>query len=225
MPTDTALLMFAKYPEPGKVKTRLAASVGAGLAAQLYQEFIRSTFALAQQVEVAARFVTFAPADKEQDFRKLFPESGFWFAQADSADLGVRLHRAIQHVQACGYAKVITIGTDSPSLPAAYLSQAMAALSTHDLVLGPATDGGYYLIGVKSAPRELFTGIAWSTEKVLEQSQLRAEELGMSVHQLPRWYDVDDLAALRRFCAEDHLSPALRQKVQSFLYNDAEKFQ
>jgi hypothetical protein len=212
-----ALLIFVKYPEPGKVKTRLATAIGAELAAQLYSEFIRATFSFAQPIEMAARFVTFAPAEKEQEFRELFPGPFQWFAQIDSADLGARIHHAIRHVQQVGCSHVLTIGTDSPSLPADYLEQAATALATHDLVLGPATDGGYYLIGLKSAPPlELFTGIAWSTERVLHQTLKRAEQLRMSVHLLPSWYDVDDLATLRRFCNENKLPPDLCEKVRRF---------
>ncbi|MDZ7359436.1 MAG: TIGR04282 family arsenosugar biosynthesis glycosyltransferase [candidate division KSB1 bacterium] len=217
MPTDSALLIFVKYPEPGKVKTRLAAAVGAEIAAQLYQEFIRCTFDIAMQIEVAAQFVTFTPIDKAKELRKLFPGPWQWFAQAESTDLGMRIHRAVQHVQQQGYSHVLTIGTDSPSLPAEYLKQAATALSTHDVVLGPATDGGYYLIGLKSAPEKLFTGIEWSTERVLQQTLNRAEQLRMSVHQLPVWYDVDDLTTLQRFCREANLPPALLQKVKSYL--------
>jgi hypothetical protein len=215
---DLALLIFAKYPEPGKVKTRLAAAVGAELAAQLYGEFIQITFSLAKKIHAAARFVTFTPAEKEQNLREHFPEPFQWFAQIDSADLGVRIHQAIRHVQQAGYSHVLTIGTDSPSLPAEYLDHAATALENHDLVLGPATDGGYYLIGLKSAPpRELFAGIDWSTERVLRQTLQRAEQLRMSVHLLPSWYDVDDLATLQRFCHDDTLPPELLQRMKPFL--------
>jgi hypothetical protein len=217
MPTDSALLIFVKYPEPGKVKTRLAATIGAELAAQLYHEFIICTFNLAMQSEAAARFAAFTPIEKEQELRALFPGPWQWFAQSDSPDLGVRLHRAIQHVQQKGYSKALIIGSDSPTLPAEYLNQAMTALLHHDLVLGPATDGGYYLIGLKSAPQELFTGIDWSTERVLKQTLQRAEQLQLSVHQLPLWYDVDDLSALQRFCKEKKLPPRLLQKIKQFL--------
>lgn len=213
-----ALLVFVKYPEPGRVKTRLASTIGAKLAAQLYSEFIRATFSLAQQIEAAVRFVTFTPAEKEQALREHFPGPFQWFAQIDAANLGARIHHAIRRVQQSGCSHVLTIGTDSPSLPAEYLDQAAAALETHELVLGPATDGGYYLIGLNSAPHpELFTGIAWSTERVLHQTLQRAKQLRMSVHLLPSWYDVDDLATLRRFCNENKLPPDLWQQVKPFL--------
>jgi rSAM/selenodomain-associated transferase 1 len=169
--------------------------------------------------------VTFTPAEKKQKFRELFPGPFQWFAQIDAADLGARIHHAIRRVQQAGCSYVLTIGTDSPSLPAAYLDQAAAALETHDLVLGPATDGGYYLIGLKSAPpTELFTGIDWSTERVLHQTLQRAEQLRMSVHLLPSWYDVDDLATLKRFCNENKLLPDLWQKVKPFLESRHDDF-
>lgn len=217
MPTDPALLIFVKYPEPGKVKTRLAAAIGAELAAQLYQEFIRQTFALARQCRAAAHFITFTPAEKERDFKMLFPGPWHWFPQENSPDLGIRLQHAIQHVQQQGHSHVITIGTDSPSLPAEYLDQAADALLHHDLVLGPASDGGYYLIGLKSTPPELFTGIAWSTEHVFNQTLQRAQELRLSTQLLPVWYDVDDLATLRRFCSDGSLSVNLLHKLLPFL--------
>lgn len=220
-----ALLVFVKYPEPGKVKTRLASTIGTELAAQLYREFIRATFLLAQQIEAAARFVTFTPAEKEQDFREHFPGPFQWFAQIDSADLGVRIHHAIRRVQQAGCSHVLTLGTDSPSLPADYLEQAVSALENYDLVLGPAADGGYYLIGLKSVPPpELFTGIDWSTERVLHQTLKRAEQLQMSVHLLPSWYDVDDLVTLRRFCTENKLPLELWQKVKPFLKSRHDDF-
>lgn len=217
MPTDSALLIFVKYPEPGRVKTRLAATIGAELAAQLYHEFIRCTFEIARQLDVAARFVTFTPAESEQDLKKLFPGPWQWFAQADSTDLGVRIQRAIRHVQQQNYSRVLTIGTDSPTLPIGHLKQAMTALESHDLVLGPATDGGYYLIGLKSAPKELFAGIDWSTDRVFQQTLERAAQLEMSEQQLPAWYDVDDLATLQQFCAESSLAPDLLKKLRPYL--------
>jgi len=220
MPTDPALLIFVKYPEPGKVKTRLAATIGAELAAQLYQEFILQTLKLAQQSKITRCFVTFSPAEKQQALQKLFSGPWQWFAQENSPDLGIRIQHAIQHVQQQGYSHVITIGTDSPSLPADYLDQAAITLLHHDLVLGPATDGGYYLIGVKNALPELFTGIDWSTEHVFRQTLQRAEQLRLSVHQLPVWYDVDDIATLQQFCDEKKLPTTLWQKVKPFLFNN-----
>lgn len=199
MRTDLALIVFVKYPEPGKVKTRLAKFVGFERAAELYREFAAMTFRNGESLAHAARFAFFTPAEKEAELRTMFPGEWHWLEQHTSSNLGVRIHHAILSVRAQGYQRVLTIGTDSPNLPLAYLEQAAAALHTHDLVLGPAEDGGYYLIGVKAAPLALFEGIAWSTEKVFAQTLERAEALKFTTHTLPMWYDVDDLATLEKF--------------------------
>lgn len=199
MRTDLAVIVFVKYPEPGKVKTRLAKFIGFERAAELYREFAAMTFRICEQLANAARFAFFTPPEKRTELCELFPGQWYWLEQHASPDLGVRLHHAISRVLALGYDRVLTIGTDSPTLPLAYLEEAAAKLREHDLVLGPAEDGGYYLIGVKVAPMALFEGVAWSTEEVFAQTLKRAEALQLSVHLLPQWYDIDDAATLEKF--------------------------
>ncbi len=201
MHTDLALIVFVKYPEPGKVKTRLAKFIGFERAAELYREFATMTLRNGELLAHAARLAFFTPPDKKAELRTMFPGEWHWLEQHTSSDLGVRIQHAITSALALGYRRVLTIGTDSPTLPLAFLEEAAAALHTHDLVLGPAEDGGYYLIGVKAAPMALFEGIAWSTEKVFAQTVERAEALRLSVHILPEWYDIDDLATLEKFNA------------------------
>ncbi len=203
MPTDFALLTFVKYPEPGKVKTRLAAAIGAEPACDLYRYFIELTLAKARLVPHVARYVAFSPVERLNDFREMFDDDACWFPQAALPDLGERIHHAVQAVLAHGHRGVLTIGSDSPSLPLEYLEKAAAALVDHDLVLGPAEDGGYYLIGLKSAPHVLFEDIAWSTALVLEQTLAAAGRAGLSVFLLPEWYDIDDLHTLRKFYLAD----------------------
>lgn len=199
MRTDLALIVFVKYPEPGKVKTRLAKFIGFERAAELYREFAAMTLRNGEQLANAVRFAFFTPPEKRAELCELFPGQWHWLEQHASPDLGVRLHHAISRVLALGYRRVLTIGTDSPTLPPAYLEEAAAQLGEHDVVLGPAEDGGYYLIGVKAAPIALFEGIAWSTEEVFAQTLQRAEALQLSVHLLPQWYDIDDAATLEKF--------------------------
>lgn len=199
MPTDLALLVFLKYPEPGKVKTRLAKSIGAERAAGLYREFIGLTLQNGARLIEAACFATFTPPEKKAELMTMFPGAWHWFEQHASTDLGERIRHAIADVLAQGYPRVLVIGTDSPDLPHAFLEEAAEKLLDHDLVLGPAEDGGYYLIGGKAAPAALFEGIEWSTEKVLAQTLRNAQRLNLSVHLLPTWYDVDDLQTLQRF--------------------------
>ncbi|MGH7496456.1 MAG: TIGR04282 family arsenosugar biosynthesis glycosyltransferase [bacterium] len=199
MPTDLALLTFVKYPEPGKAKTRLAAALGAQLASDWYRYFIDLTLAKTKLVTPSERYVTFSPAERQDDFQALFKDDSHWFPQAASPDLGERIYQAVQTVLERGHRRVLVIGSDSPSLPVEYLSNAAEALVGHDLVLGPAEDGGYYLIGLKSTPAVLFENIAWSTARVLEQTQAAAARAGLSVFRLPEWYDIDDLESLQRF--------------------------
>lgn len=199
MPTDLALIVFVKYPQAGKVKTRLAKFIGFERAAELYREFAAMTFQNSDRLAHAARFAAFTPLEKEAELRSLFPGEREWLAQHAAQDLGVRLRHAIAHVLGLGYRRVLTIGTDSPTLPVAYLEEAAEKLNEHDLVLGPAEDGGYYLIGVKEASPALFEGIAWSTEKVLTQTLACAQTMKLAVHLLPEWYDVDDLTTLKKF--------------------------
>jgi glycosyltransferase A (GT-A) superfamily protein (DUF2064 family) len=113
------------------------------------------------------------------------------------------LHAATLLLEA-GHDAVCLLNSDSPTLPAAYLTAAATALAAPGdrILLGPSTDGGYYLIGLKRAHRRLFEDIDWSTERVAAQTLVRAQELGLAVHQLPSWYDVDDLAALHTLVGE-----------------------
>lgn len=201
MSIDLALLVFVKYPEPGKVKTRLAKVIGNERAAELYREFAAMTFETGNRLAHAARFAAFTPPEKSAALAEMFPGAWQWLEQCAAPDLGARIQHANEAVLARGYRRVLTIGTDSPTLPLAYVAEAAEKLREYDVVLGPAEDGGYYLIGLKAAPAALFEGIAWSTEKVLVQTLERVKHLGLSVHLLPQWYDVDDVATLEKFYA------------------------
>lgn len=217
MPTDLALLTFVKFPEPGKVKTRLAAVIGPELATELYHHFIEATFACAGQLKNATQIAAFTPADKASVFRQMFPGERQWLAQVPVPDLGTRMRAAVQTMLQRGYGRVLIIGSDSPDLPASHLNEAAAALPTHDLVLGPAEDGGYYLIGLKSDYAQLFENITWSTASVLQQTLVAAQRLGLRVHLLPPWYDVDDLPTLQRYCLTNDLPAALVARLKPLL--------
>jgi hypothetical protein len=193
-----ALLIFAKYPEPGKVKTRLAASLGAGAAASLYEMFIRKVLETAARSGAPKIFVAMSPETKMASFREKFPGDYELFAQIASSDLGERIIAAARHVFAQSCSRVLIIGTDSPNLLLAFLEEANRALDSHDIVIGPAEDGGYYLIGMKHVQTALFEGIAWSTSEVLAQTLERADAQKLRVHLLPQWYDVDDLPSYQR---------------------------
>jgi rSAM/selenodomain-associated transferase 1 len=185
--------VFAKWPKPGSVKTRLAAETSADYAAMVARACWLDTMALAKSLS-AAHWLAYAPADAGPAFAE---EAVGWSLVPQSAgDLGERMRSFFADRFAEGADEVVLIGTDSPNLPAAYLEQAFTALERVDVVLGPAFDGGYYLIGLSRPAPDLFgPGIAWSTATVLGATVDRLG--GRSLALLPPWYDIDTLADWR----------------------------
>ncbi len=197
---------MAKAPLAGKVKTRLTPPLGPAEAAALNVCFLRDMAANVHAVATAhdaAGLVVYTPVGAESAFDGLLP-SGFKLLAQRGETLGDRLCNATDDLLKDGYASVCLINSDSPNLPSALLQRAIKSLSIDEdrVVLGAADDGGYYLIGLKQAHRNLFDRIAWSTADVLAHTIERAEEIGVPVELLPNWYDVDDAASLNRLCEE-----------------------
>ena len=194
---DTAALgIMCKAPRPGASKTRLASLVGAERAAALSACFLRDVAAAIELVpEGLGRkgYGLYAPAGAERELRALLPISFGLVLQAD-ADFGVVLCNAVRHLLAAGHGSAILVNADSPTLPPALLSAAIEALRRPGdrVVLGPAIDGGYCLIGLKAAHGRLFQDIPWSTADVFRLTCERAREIALAVTVLPVWYDVDD---------------------------------
>ncbi len=186
------LIIFARYPEPGKVKTRLIPSLGALGAAQFYRQMAEQTLAQARQLQgqrslqVDVRFVG-GSYELMQDWLGRVLS----YTPQGDGDLGARMERSLQSAFDAGIQRVIIIGTDCPDLDVQIMEQAFQSLEQHDLVLGPAQDGGYYLIGLRQPVPELFTGIAWSTSVVLQQTVEIAQELGLAIAYLPTLSDID----------------------------------
>ncbi len=173
------------------MKSRLAETVGPVRACEIYEVLLRTVAARLAGIESAT--VCFAPDDAEADLRRYFPEC-WQYCPQQGTDLGSRLEHAINEAFQHGAAKVVVIGSDCPDVSAADISDARAALEKNDVVFGPAQDGGYWLIGMKKAQPALFRGIAWGTEKVLDQSQARAEEAGLEIALLRTLADIDTAA-------------------------------
>lgn len=191
-PTLT-LAVFAKSPVPGRVKTRLCPPLEPITAARLYAACVRDT--IGKAVQIISR-PTLYYADGDAELRELLTDNASqlsWTPQSDG-DLGARMARVP--------APCLILGTDSPHLPVAVLHQALNALNAYDVVLGPAEDGGYYLIGLTKPCPALFEGIAWSTGQVFVQTQTRARTLGLTTYLLPPWYDIDTAHDLRRLTAD-----------------------
>jgi len=180
-------------------------------AAALSACFIRDG---AANIETAARqapidgYIAFAPADAEAEFRSLLAQSTR-LLPSRRPGLGASLFDAVTDLTGVGYGAVCLVNSDSPTLPTEFLVAATQALlpAGDRLVLGPAEDGGYYLIGLKQAHYRLFEDIAWSTPRVCDQTEDRARELGLAVSRLPVWYDVDDESSLRRLRLELQQAP------------------
>jgi len=201
--TICALGLMAKAPLEGEVKTRLVPPLTAREAAALNICFLRDMAANINSIEAASGVVVYTPAGSESAFAGILPERFSFLAQR-GAHLGERLCNATDDLLRQGFGSVCLINSDSPTLPRSILIRALESLATEGdrVVLGAAEDGGYYLIGLKHAHRNLFNEIAWSTSDVLARTKQRAAEIDLPVELLPPWYDVDDAGTLTRLCEE-----------------------
>jgi uncharacterized protein len=192
---DTTLCIFAKAPRAGAVKTRLAATIGADAAVRLADAFFWDTLELAEQL--APVRVVVALSGNEMLLPALRDRVDIW--PQGEGDLGARLERNLRRALTEN-TRALAVGTDSPGLPVALLVQALAALDTHDAVLGPADDGGFYLLGTRTCPKGLLSGLPWSSGNTGEKTLARLEDRGLTVKLLAPWFDVDreqDLERLR----------------------------
>jgi rSAM/selenodomain-associated transferase 1 len=197
------LIIVAKEPIAGLVKTRLAASIGAERTAELYRCFLHDTIALAHQVPLCTLALSFWPPSSASRFRELDPTA--LLLPQHGADFGGRLLSAFEQAAEAGYDEMVLIGSDSPNLPLGYVTQAFAALAVEPAVLGPSEDGGYYLIGMRAPQPALFDrGIAWSTALVAQQTYAVAAAAGVSMARMPLWYDIDTVADLQRLYRDLH---------------------
>jgi len=192
----TALGIICKTPQPGASKTRLARIVGADEAALLSAAFIQDVSRTIVTLPAgigAAGYAVYAPAGSEEALRAILPPSFGLLLQADQ-NFGEVLRAAAAAFLAQGHDGAILVNSDSPTLPASLLAAAITALRADGdrVVLGPAIDGGYYLIGLKRAHAALFADVPWSTPEVLPRTLERAAAIGLAVSLLPAWYDIDD---------------------------------
>ena len=198
--TDRALIIVAKEPVPGRTKTRLCPPFTPQSAAEFYRCLMLDSLALMNRLAMADRIIAYTPVGARGYFESLAP-NGFHLIPQAGGSLGERLANALGHHFELGYQRVVIMNSDGPTLPLPCLVEAFSGLDGADVTLGPGHDGGYYLIGMKRLHRELFQGIAWSTEYVIPQTLAICRRLGLSVHRLSEWYDVDveaDLVRLRR---------------------------
>jgi uncharacterized protein len=202
------LIIFAKEPRPGQVKTRLSPPLSPEEAAGLYHRFIQDILDEMARVPEMRLAVAFSPETAQGFFRGLAPPGTNLFPQ-EGADLGERMARAFARNFAAGFAPVLLRGSDVPDLPAAVVSEAGAVLAAGQaqVVLGPCPDGGYYLVGLSAPQPRLFQGPAWSSSTVLTDTLYLAQQLGLRVHLLPPWPDIDTYDNLRTFLHRGRPAP------------------
>jgi rSAM/selenodomain-associated transferase 1 len=192
-----ALLVFVKAPRPGAVKTRLAAEIGPDLAAALYRRIaeleIRGTAPLREEYEP---LFFYAPADAGDEMRGWLGDVSL--VAQEGADLGARMRAAFALAFTRGARRAAIIGTDVPWVRRAHVRDALDALDDHDLAIGPARDGGYYLLAMDRPRPALFEDVPWSTPDVLARTLDRAASLSLSVRTLEPQADLDTLDDVRR---------------------------
>jgi rSAM/selenodomain-associated transferase 1 len=196
-----AIGIVCKAPESGRSKTRLAMAIGGRAASELSACFLRDVAAAIEAIPEAlgrCGYGVYAPAGAEHVIRRLLP-AGFRLVLQVGDDLGCVLIGAARALLDAGHDGVLLVNGDSPTLPTRFLVQAIDALREPGdrMVLGPASDGGYYLIGLKHPHGELFTNIAWGTNSVARTTRNRATEIGLTTTLLPEWYDIDNIKTLR----------------------------
>jgi hypothetical protein len=199
MNKERCLIMFAKYPEKGKVKSRLSQYWQEDMVVCLYRAFVEDLLARLSGGDYGFR-IAYYPRNRAKHFRREFGEAFSYLPQIGTG-LGEKMHNAFKKSFSEGYQAVVIIGSDSPDLPPRIVNEAFAALEKGGAVLGPSYDGGYYLIGFggESFTPEAFEGIAWGADSVGKTTIDILENARIRVHILPAWRDIDrpeDVVAL-----------------------------
>ncbi|KAK9848935.1 hypothetical protein WJX84_003401 [Apatococcus fuscideae] len=205
-----AVIVFAKYPKIGTVKTRLAAGIGGQAATDLYKSFVSKILQESLKCTGTSVYLALAAPVEHQLLTEWLqmtadPSAFILMQQLATPDLGERMRNAMQHVIDTGATEVVLVGSDIPDLDAGILTEAFAALSSDEIVFGPAQDGGFYLVGARRLHRHLFQGITWSTSDVLVNTVKQAESCGLVVavtNNLPRLRDIDTAEDLEAWLAQ-----------------------
>ncbi len=205
---SSLLIIFAKEPVPGQVKTRLCPPLNPEAAAALAGAFLQEVLEESARLQDMSLALAYSPPEAVSHFQQLAPAGTELFPQTGN-DLGERMSRAFDRGFAAGFTPVLLRGSDSPDLPGEVLFEANKVLASGaaEVVLGPSHDGGYYLVGLRRPQPELFRGQAWSTAAVLAATLARARALSLPVHLLPPWTDIDTYDDLVSFLSRPHFEP------------------
>ena len=211
------IIVFVKAPVYGTVKTRLAEKINAGAALALYRAFVADIMERLFTVDADLR-IYFDPPDSRQSIIDWLG-TGLPLAAQSGNDLGRRMSAALAESLAKGYDNAVLLGSDLPDLPASIVTEAFDSLSRFPAVLGPSTDGGYYLIGFSNGgfAGEVFSDIEWSTDQVFARTLQRFDQLQQPVYVLPPWQDIDTYADLKNLILRVKNSPNLMPHTENAL--------
>ena len=218
----TCVIVFAKNPIPNAVKTRLIPTLSPEQAATLYAAFLTDWCETLAELPDVDLIIAYTPAEAQFDLQVLIREDAIYIPQM-GIDLGERLTSATQWAAEHGWTKILLVGSDSPTLPISYISEALTRLDSRNIVIGPSTDGGYYLIGfsvktLATTVPHVFENIAWSTAEVFQQTVARVHAAEATLGLLPPWYDIDrteDLAFLHAHISAMRLAGDSVQAVRT----------
>lgn len=185
---EKALIVFSRAPGRGGVKTRLVPPLSRGEAEELHRRFTTDMLRLAEGINSHLFLATTRSPEAEELARGFHARIMFQRGR----HLGERMRGCFSEVFSSGYSSAVMVGTDIPTLPSSFIRRAFEELEETQVVIGPSTDGGYYLLGLKRPYRGLFGGIEWGGSRVLSQTLSRIRALGIKPACLPPWYDVDD---------------------------------
>jgi uncharacterized protein len=194
----SCLIIFAKMPLLGKVKTRLAQDLPKGVVLIFYKRLLKHVLSLAKEVRCDGRYLFLTGSESGIDFFHPYRQD-YKFRRQNGRNLGQRMMSAFTYAHRQGFNRMVIIGADCPELRRNDINRAFKKLVDYDIVLGPACDGGYYLIGLSHPESKLFTKIAWSSETVLKQTITRARKLKKRVFLLRQIRDIDTISDLRKF--------------------------
>jgi len=211
------VVLFARYPERGKIKSRLATVYDPDFIAGLYQNFVDDLIDMLRGSDLPF-LIAFHPPEKEEEMKRLFGGEIAYIPQ-EGSDLGERMKNAFIRCFSKGFDSVVIIGSDIPDLPQEIPEAALRALENHDVSIGPAGDGGYYLVGFRKETftPSVFEGITWGTDTVLEETAKILKEKNRSLYLLPKWNDIDRPDDLKGFVRRNQGARTSQSRTMSYL--------
>ncbi len=220
IPMKSAIIIMAKVPSAGKVKTRLQPILSPQQSAEFAQCLLQDTISKVETLQNRL-IIAYSPID-ERSFFDSFTKHNFTLVAQIGENLGEKMFNAFTFACSQGLDSVVMIGTDSPTFPPDFIEKAFMILQKNDAVLGETNDGGFYLIGLSKLDKRIFENVEWSSEKTFEQTKNNIENLGFSLGELPIWYDIDtpkDLDILRQDAYLQQFAPITAKWLERFFGN------